>query len=239
MSRARPRIVHARPRLWLWLPPLVAVSPTAWADWSYELGYRFTHLDGDAPAEVSYNADVQGVHVAFREALGGWRGELAGAYQVGSADVDAPGQTFDTSDETAWEGEYRIGPEIAAGVWVYGGLAHRRWDSDAEDADLERRFTYSPVGLAVGLPADWQVAGELLLEYWAVWNAEVASTAAGGALPDAGSGWRVAASFAWPYGDRQSLLVMPYYADWELDGGLSANDVDAQVAGINLGLRWR
>ena len=116
MSRARPRIVHARPRLWLWLPPLVAVSPTAWADWSYELGYRFTHLDGDAPAEVSYNADVQGVHVAFREALGGWRGELGGAYQVGSADVDAPGQTFDTSDETAWEGEYRIGPEIAPGV---------------------------------------------------------------------------------------------------------------------------
>jgi hypothetical protein len=216
-----------------------AFSSSARADWSYELGYRFTHVEGAAPAGMSYNADLQGVHLAFREAVGGWRGELAGGYQVGSADVEAPGQTLDTSDETAWEAEYRIGPEITPNVWAFGGLAHRRWDSDAQNGDLERRFTYSPVGLAVASPAAWQVAGELLLEYWAVWNVEVESTAASGALPDAGSGWRVAASLTWPYGDGQSLLVNPYYADWELDGGLAANSVDAQTVGINLGLRWR
>ena len=217
----------------------LVVSPAARADWSYELGYRFTHMDGAAPADTSFNADLQGVHLAFREAVGGWRGELAGGYQVGSADVDAPGQALDTSDETAWEAEYRIGPEIAGGVWAYGGLAHRRWDSDAETIDLERRFTYSPVGLAVVWPAAWPIAGELMVEYWAVWNVEVESTAASGALPDTGSGWRVAASFAWSYGDGQSVLVNPYYADWKLDGGLSANSVDAQTVGINVGLRWR
>lgn len=213
-------------------------SPTAQADWSYELGYRFAHIDGAGPADTSYNTDLQGVHLAFREAVGAWRGELAGGYQVGSADVDASGRSLDTSDEAAWEAEYRIGPEIARGVWAYGGLAHRRWDSDAEKGDLERRFTYSPVGLAVAWPAVWPVAGELLLEYWAVWNVEVESAAPSGALPDTGSGWRIAASFAWPYGDGQSVLVNPYYADWKLDGGLVANNVDAQVIGINLGLRW-
>ena len=224
----------------LWPLALIALlaSPTAQADWNYELGYRFAHIDGAGPADTSYNADLQGVHLAFREAVGGWRGELAGGYQVGSADVDAPGRSLDTSDETAWEAEYRIGPEIAGGVWAYGGLAHRRWNSDAQNHNLERRLTYSPVGIAVMLPGAWPVAGELLFEYWAMWNVEVESTAAIGALPDAGSGWRASIGLVWSYSDGQSLLINPYYADWELDGGLSANKVDAQVVGINLGLRW-
>lgn len=237
MSRAGIRIGWAN--AWPWMLLLCASPPAARADWNYELGYRFAHVDGAAPADVSYNADLQGVHLAFREAVRGWRCELAGGYQVGSADVAAPGQALDTSDETAWEAEYRIGPEITPNVWAFGGLAHRRWDSDAQNGDLERRFTYSPVGLAVALPAAWQLFGEFALEYWAVWDVDVETAVAGGALPDAGSGWRVAASLAWPYGAGQSLLVNPYYADWELDGGLQSNGVDAQVVGVNLGLRWR
>ena len=237
MSRAKPAITRAS--LWLWVLLSVAFSSSARADWSYELGYRFTHVEGAAPAGMSYNADLQGVHLAFREAVGGWRGELAGGYQVGSADVEAARHAGETSDETAWDAEYRIGPEVTPGVWAYGGLAHRRWDSDADGAQLQRRFTYSPVGIGLTLPAAGNVSSQVTAEYWAVWNVEVESTAASGALPDMGSGWRVAASFAWSYGDGQSVLVNPYYADWELDGGLPANSVDAQTVGINLGLRWR
>ena len=225
-------------RLWPWALLALAASPSARADWSYELGYRFARAEGDAPAGTSYAADLHGVHLAFREAVGGWRGELAGSYQVGSADVEAPGHTLDTSDETAWEAEYRIGPEIAGGVWAYGGLAHRRWDSDAQNDNLERRFTYSPVGIGLTLPAAWNVSSQVTAEYWAVWRVDVEAPAASGAFPDAGSGWRVSASFAWPYADGQSVLVNPYYAHWKLDGGLVANNVDAQVIGINLGLRW-
>ncbi|HET7687578.1 MAG TPA: hypothetical protein VFK46_03010, partial [Candidatus Macondimonas sp.] len=101
-------------------------------------------------------------------------------------------------------------------------------------------FTYSPLGLAVALPPAWALAGELTVEYWAVWNVDVRSDApAAGELPDAGSGWHVSLSLAWPLDEGQSVLVKPYYADWRLDGGAQGNDVDAQVVGINLGLRWR
>ena len=204
------------------------------ADWRYEAGYQFAHLEGEAPQDAAYNADLQGIHVAFRENVGSWRGELAGSYQIGSADLERAGQALTSTDETAWDADYRIGPVIAPGVWAFGGIAHRRWESD----DLERQLTYSPVGIGVGLPADWSIEGEVMVEYWAVWNAEVIDASAQGALPDTGAGWRVSANAGWAFGERQSLFVNPYYVEWRLDGGLSDNDTDAQTIGINLGLRW-
>ena len=213
---------------------------TACADWTYEAGYSFGNYKGEAPQSAHYNGDLQGLHVAFREGVDGWRGELAGNYQIGHADLKAPAQTLDSSDETAWSAEYRIGPMLAPGVWAFSGLAHRRWDSDADHAQLQRQFTYSPLGLGLALPPAWGVTGEVVAEYWAVWKAEVHAGAGSiGELPDGGSGWRLSLDLAWPYGDQQSLLVNPFYADWRLNGGSAENAVDAQIVGINLGLRWR
>lgn len=209
------------------------------ADWAYEAGYHFAHHEGAAPQGASYNGDLQGLHLAFRENVGNWRGELAGSYQIGSADRERSGEARESSDDAAWSAEYRIGPQLGAGLWAFGGLGHRRWESDADSAHLERQFTYSPVGLGLTLPPTWGVAGELIAEYWAVWQAEVRTSRSGaGELPDGGSGWRLSLSLARPFGDQQSLLVNPYYADWRLNGGDRANAVDAQVVGVNLGLRW-
>jgi hypothetical protein len=224
------------------LPLLLALAlpQVARADWAYEAGYHFAHHEGEAPQGASYNGDLQGLHLGFRENVGNWRGELAGSYQIGSADRARSGDVLESSDDTAWSAEYRIGPQLGAGLWAFGGLAHRRWESEADSAQLERQFTYSPLGLAVALPPAWALAGELTVEYWAVWNVDVRSDApAAGELPDAGSGWHVSLSLAWPLDEGQSVLVKPYYADWRLDGGAQGNDIDAQVVGINLGLRWR
>jgi len=233
----RPLIPHR----FIALPLLLALTlpQVARADWAYEAGYSFGNYRGEAPQGAHYNGDLQGLHLAFRESVSDWRGELAGDYQVGNADRKAPGNGLESSDETAWGAEYRIGPELSPGLWAFGGLAHQRWDSDADSAHLERQFTYSPIGLGLTLPPTWGVVGELIAEYWAVWQAEVhTSKPVAGELPDGGSGWRLSLSLAWPFGDQQSLLVNPYYADWRLNGGDRDNAIDAQVVGVNLGLRW-
>ena len=221
------------------LLPALVLPQVARADWAYEAGYHFAHHEGEAPQGASYNGDLQGLHLAFRENVGNWRGELAGSYQIGNADRERAGDALESSDDTAWSAEYRIGPQLGAGLWAFGGLAHRRWESDAQSDHLERQLTYSPIGLAIALPPAWALTGEVTAEYWAVWNVDVRSDApAAGELPDAGTGWRAALHLTWPFGDQQSLLVNPYYADWRLDGGAQGNDVDAQVIGINLGLCW-
>ncbi len=233
----RPLVPH--PLIAFWLLLVLALPRIARADWAYEAGYSFGNYKGEAPQGARYNGDLQGLHLAFREGISNWRGELAGSYQAGNADRKMPGNGLESSDETAWGAEYRIGPELSPGLWAFGGLAHRRWESDADSAHLERQFTYSPIGIGLTLPPTWGVAADLIAEYWAVWQAEVrTSRSDAGELPDGGAGWRLSLSLAWPFGDQQSLLVNPFYADWRLNGGDRANAVDAQVVGVNLGLRW-
>lgn len=217
----------------------LALPQIAQADWAYEAGYSFSNYRGEAPQNTNYNGDLQGLHLAFRESVGNWRGGLAGSYQIGSADRKTPDNGLESSDETAWSAEYRIGPQLGAGLWAFGGLANRRWESEAKHDNLTRQLTYSPIGLAIALPPAWALAGELTAEYWAVWDVNVRSDRPlAGELPDAGTGWRAALSLAWPLDEDLSVLVNPYYADWRLDGGTRGNDIDAEVVGINLGLRW-
>lgn len=217
----------------------LALPEVARADWAYEAGYHFAHHEGAAPQGASYNGDLQGLQLAFRENVGNWRGELMGSYQIGTGDRSQPEDAMASSDDTAWSAEYRLGPQLGAGLWAFGGLAHRRWESETDSAQLERRFTYSPIGIAIVLPPAWGLTGEFQAEYWAMWQVDTRlNPSLAGELPDAGTGWRAALSLAWPLSADQSLQVSPYYANWRLDGGTSANEIDAEVVGISLGLRW-
>lgn len=207
--------------------------------WTYEAAYHFAQHEGAAPQGATYDSDLQGLQLAFRENVGNWRGELGGSYQIGTGDRSHTEDAGASSDDTAWSAEYRLGPQLGAGLWAFGGLAHRRWESEVDKAQLERQFTYSPIGIGIVFPPAWGLSGEFQIEYWAVWQVDArADSSIAGELPDAGTGWRTALSLAWPLSENQSLLVTPYYANWHLDGGDSDNEIDAQVLGISLGLRW-